>query len=274
MDRLEQLAGGILAINLDDRPDRWQAFTEELGSHFDIQHIQRISAVKGTALDGFGEPPLFRGRNRDKTWAGRAGCALSHREAISFAAQAGWRNVLILEDDVQLSEPFRAVEPALVESLDTQPWDICYLGFTDPIGPFRETATLSSTHRLYQIYGCNTCHAYLIRDTAYDLLLEQLPTRENVWDWLTRYRAIDRWYARTLARHFRVLAVNPSIVNQRTGVSDITGRNLEDDHATEIPPESTTVLPYGLACGLRRMAFGISSLYDALRGLIKRNKGF
>jgi GR25 family glycosyltransferase involved in LPS biosynthesis len=274
MEKLEQLVDGILAINLDDRPDRWQAFLEEVAPHFDASHIRRLSAVKGIGLDGFGQPPFFRGRHRDKTWAGRAGCALSHREAIAHAAQMGWRSVLILEDDIQFTDRFATIEADLTKALDQQPWDICYLGFTDPIGPFRKVADLAPTHSLYRIYGCNTCHAYLIRDTAYDWLLKQLPTRENIWDWLTRYRAIDRWYARRLTRQFKVLAASPSLINQRPGISDITGRDLASGHITEVLPGISSAMPFGIASGLRRLAFGVSGRYDALRGFIKRRKGF
>lgn len=274
MNRLEQLANGVLAINLDERADRWQAFLHEVEPFFDTDRIHRLSAVKGTALEGFGLAPLFKGRNRDRTWAGRAGCALSHRRAITVAAQAKWRSVLILEDDIQFANGFAQAEPALVHALAEQPWDICYLGYTDPIEPFRKISGLTATHDLYQVFGCNTCHAYLIRETAYEWLLGNMPTQENVWIWLTRHRAIDRWYARQLSRHFKVLLVSPSVVNQRPGISDITGRSLEDGHVTEVLPGILSTLPFGFASGLRRAAFSVSGGYDSLRGLIKRRRGF
>ncbi len=269
------LAEGILVINLDDRPDRWQSLLREAGRHIDETRLERLSAIRGTTLPGYGCPPLFRGRRRDRTWAGRAGCALSHREAIALAARRGWRSVLILEDDVTFTTDFDAHAARLASALRDVRWDICYLGFTDPIGPFRQLSTLAPPSALYQLYGCNTTHAYIVRDTAYAKLLALLPTRETIWPWLTRNRAIDRWYARTLSRHFNVVAVSPSIINQDDSVSDITGRANDNDYQTAIQSSRTAIgLPYEFARILRRLRFSLSRSSDALRGQIKRLRGF
>ncbi len=269
------LAEGILVINLDERPDRWQSLLHEAGDHIDERRLERLAAIRGTELHGYGRPPLFRGRQRDRTWAGRAGCALSHREAIALAARRGWRSVLILEDDVAFAADFDTQVAKLASALRDVRWDICYLGFTDPIGPFRQLSALAPPSALYQLYGCNTTHAYIVRDTAYAKLLELLPTRETIWHWLTRNRAIDRWYARTLSRHFNVVAVSPSIINQDDGVSDITGRANDNDYQTAIQSSHTAAgLPYEFARTLRRLHFSLSGAYDALRGQIKRLRGF
>lgn len=269
------LAEGILVINLDDRLDRWQSLLREAGRHIDETRLERLSAIRGTNLPDYGRPPLFRGRRRDRAWAGRAGCALSHREAIALAARRGWHSVLILEDDAAFTADFDAQAAWLANALRDVRWDICYLGFTDPIGPFRQLSALTPPSALYQLYGCNTTHAYIVRDTAYAKLLELLPTRETIWPWLTRNRAIDRWYARTLSRHFTVVAVSPSIINQDDGVSDITGRANDNDYQTAIQSSHTAAgLPYEFARTLRRLHFSLSGAYDALRGQIKRLRGF
>lgn len=269
------LAEGILVINLDDRPDRWQSLLREAGRHIDAARLERLAAIRGTSLQGYGRPPLFRGRRRDRTWAGRAGCTLSHRDAIALAARRGWRSVLILEDDVTFATDFDAQAVRLANALRELRWDICYLGFTDPVGPFRQLSTLAPPHALYQLYGCNTTHAYIVRNTAYAKLLELLPTRETIWPWLTRNRAIDRWYARTLSCHFAVVAVSPSIINQDDGVSDITGRANDNAYQTAIQSShAATGLPYECARILRRLHFSLSAAYDALRGQIKRLRGF
>ena len=269
------LAEGILVINLDDRPDRWQSLLREAGRHIDERHLERLSAIRGTTLNGYGRPPLFQGRQRDRTWAGRAGCALSHREAIALAARRRWKSVLILEDDVTFTADYDGQAARLASALRNVHWDICYLGFTDPIGPFRQLGALSPPGALYQLYGCNTTHAYIVSEAAYAKLLELLPTHETIWPWLTRNRAIDRWYARTLSRHFTVVAVSPSIINQDGSVSDITGRVSEENHQTAIPSRhQSTGLPYALARLIRRLRFSLSGSYDALRGQIKRLRGF
>lgn len=274
MTGLDALADGILVINLDDRPDRWHAVLDELSPYVDTTKLQRLPAVKGSTLEGFGRPPLFKGRSRDKTWAGRAGCALSHREAIAYAARQGWRSVLILEDDVQVGGDFGRICARLTEHLEKSAWDFCYLGFADPVGPFREVAVLDPGHKLFRVYGCNTTHAYLVRDSVFYELLKRMPSRETIWSWLAKNRAIDRWYMRSFSRFCRVLVVSPSIANQKQGVSDITGRKQEFSHMTQVPCSTHPVLPYGVGRGLRHLVFMVSNAYDVLRGYIKLWRGF
>jgi glycosyl transferase, family 25 len=269
-----RLADGVLVINLDERPDRWRDALKELAPYLDIWQPHRLPAIKGVALNGFGRPPLFRGRRRDKTWAGRAGCVLSHRQAIAHAAGMGWRSVLILEDDIHLGEDFAQVSEKLAEVLEFQSWDICYLGFTDPVGPFLSLSDLGLGHRLYRVYGCSTTHAYLVRDSAYASLLRRLPDDDDIWFWLTRNRALDRWYRRTLSRYFRVLAISPSIVYQKQGVSDITGRNQEYGHIAAVPANALSILPFDAARLLRSRGFSILNAYDRARGSFKRWNGF
>lgn len=268
------IADGVLVVNLDERTDRWDAFLTDIAPRLHPSRPQRLSAVKGVALRGYGEAPYFHGRKRDRTWAGRAGCTLSHRSAIRTAAENKWRSVLILEDDVEITAAFESVAPGLIQQLGRLDWDICYLGFTDPIGPFRSLAKLGEQHTLYQIYGCNTTHAYLVKDRAYESLLRRLPTHENVWNWLSRHRAIDRWYAHTLSRDMTVLAVSPSLLNQRQDVSDITGRPAEGAHITTISDVPPRMLPFGLAKALRSAIHSLGANYDELRGIIKRRNGF
>lgn len=269
-----RLADGVLVINLDDRPDRWRDALKELALYQSISSPHRISAIKGASLDGFGKPPLFRGRRRDKTWAGRAGCVLSHRRAIAYAADMGWRSVLILEDDIQFGENFAQVFNALALALESECWDVCYLGFTDPVGPFRLLSHLGPGHRLYRVYGCSTTHAYLVRNSAYETLLKRMPDLDSIWLWLSRNRALDRWYRRTLSRHFYVLAVSPSVVGQKQGVSDITGRNQEYAHITAVPADAEGILPFGVVRRFRSLGFSTLNAYDRARGWIKLWNGF
>ncbi|HSJ48464.1 MAG TPA: glycosyl transferase [Gammaproteobacteria bacterium] len=271
---LETLADGILVINLDDRPDRWRDVLDELSPYVDTARLHRLSAVKGTTLEGFGERPLFGGRSRDRTWAGRAGCALSHREAIAYAARQGWHSVLILEDDIQIRDGLSDVCANLARALEQCAWDFCYLGFTDPVGPFRLVRSLDSKHSLFRVYGCNTAHAYLVRDSVFDELLKRMPTREKVWGWIARNRAVDRWYMRSFSRNSCVLVVSPSVIGQKQGFSDITGRNQEFAHLTQVPGRARSMFPYGFWHGLRHLRFMITNSYDAVRGAFKLWKGF
>ena len=270
------LVDGILVINLDERVDRWDAFVEHVKPHFDMTKIRRLSATRGTGIAGFGEPPFFRGHRRDKTWAARGGCTLSHRDAIAHAKQAGWRTVLILEDDIELTPAFTRQLSALASALQSRHWDICYLGFTDPVSPSRLVASLDGEFSLQQVYGCNTAHAYLLAAHVYDWLLAELPTPDCLWPWLTRHRAIDRWYMRSISKRFDVTVVSPSIINQRAGYSDIVCRDtaIDSAHLTQVPGKTCSRYFYPFARTARRLLFAADGLWDYFRGLYKRFNGF
>ncbi len=274
LDAFWERIDGVLVVNLDSRPDRWQDVQARTADFIPAYKLHRLSATLGAALPGFGVPPWFRGRKRDRTWAGRAGCTLSHRSAIAHARQQGWRTLLILEDDIELAPDFSEVITRLPTALQSHDWDICYLGFTDPVPPYRTLAELPAGHSLCAVNGCSTTHAYLLKDTTYDRLLERLPKPGTIWPWISRHRAIDRWYYRNLARHFAVCAVSPSVINQQGGFSDITQRQHETVHTTRVPDTRHGALGFRLLGTLRGLSFRIAEPRDWLRGKIKQLRGF
>lgn len=274
LDAFWSMIDGVLAINLDQRPDRWNDLQTRTADLIPAGKLQRLPATPGASLPGYGMLPWFRGRPRDKTWAGRAGCTLSHRNAIAHARQAGWRTVLILEDDIEQASGLVAVLAALAEAMQQHTCDVCYLGFTDPVSPFRSLVRLPDGHELCQVFGCNTAHAYLLRESTYDWLLQRLPQPSNIWHWISRHRAIDRWYYRNLARRFTVCAVTPAVINQQGGFSDITQREHERNYLTEVPAERNSATGFRLLGALRWLGFRLAEPRDWLRGQVKRTRGF
>jgi len=273
-DAFWQLVEGVLVVNLDSRPDRWQQVQSLAAGLIPPDKLQRLPATAGVTLPGYGEKPWFCGRKRDKTWAGRAGCTLSHRAAIALARQRGWRSLLILEDDIELTPALPAVLAALPDALASSDWDICYLGYTDPVPPYRTLAKLPEGHSLCRVSGCSTTHAYLLRDTTFDWLLARLPEPDRIWSWTGMHRAIDRWYYRNLSRRFVVTAVSPAVINQQGGFSDITQRPHEKVHATQVPAHRSGPLGFAVLGALRWLGFRLAEPRDWLRGRIKRARGF
>lgn len=269
-----EMIDGVLVVNLDSRPDRWKAVLALTERVMPAEKLIRLSATAGVALPGYGKSPWFRGRKRDRTWAGRAGCTLSHRAAIAHAKQQGWRALLILEDDIDLSPALPAVLATLPSALAAHDWDVCYLGYTDPVPPYRNLAELADGHTLCRISGCSTTHAYLLRNTTFDWLLARLPEADRVWSWTSRHRAIDRWYYRNLARRFLVTAVSPAIINQQGGFSDITQRPHEKVHTTHVPERRSGPLGFALKGAWRWLVYRLAEPRDWLRGKIKQARGF
>lgn len=276
------LADAIFVINLDQRPERLERFEQLAKSHPVFANWRRIPAIAGKNLESFGTRPWFRGRDRDLAWAGRAGCVLSHRKAIETALESGFRQVCILEDDADFPASSAVDLAGTLNwlSLHQDQWQIAYLGFTEPASPSLEVADLSQTRKIFQIAGCATTHAYILQREAMEWILANLPTEKDIWPWIARHRAIDRWYSRHLASRFPVVAVSPSLIGQYSDFSDIGRRDADQERNSEF----YTPIPISHICRshgafairflMRQAHIRLMSLYDCIRASRKHRKGF
>ncbi|MEI6211399.1 MAG: glycosyltransferase family 25 protein [bacterium] len=216
-------------INLDRRIDRMAAFRAEQPLWTETFGLvpARMAAVCGLSLPGYGQKPWFRKRTREqrqRAWAGKAGCVLSHRAVIEAAQRNGARTVLIVEDDAHLtpemSQQWKKITAVWVARLP-EDWAAVYLCSHKPRQPIR-LAENAGTLRLLEVSGASNTAAYLLNGTVLGALLHELPTARTIWPWVARHKAIDRWYAANLRRFGRVYACAPSVVLQQViGGSDI-----------------------------------------------------
>lgn len=267
-----QRIDGAFVINLDARADRWAQFQIAARDIIPAEKLHRFSACLGRELPGFGQRPWFQGGKRDKTWAGRAGCLLSHRRALLKARELGWRTTLLLEDDAAFAPDFNCLADSLAAALREHDWEVCYLGFTEPWSPGRQLTKLDGQHSLNQIHGATTTHAYLVRESARDWILARLPDESRVWPWLATHRAIDRWYQRRIGLEFRVVCVTPSVVNQNDSTSDIVATATAVSSAAIAPASGNAA--YYLGHAVRRVSVRLSLAGDVLRGWTRRLSGF
>ena len=269
---------GVCVINLDSRTDRWETFRREILPHFEGLPVDRISATLGTQIPGYGKAPFFRGRKRDRTWAARGGCTLSHRAALLHAKAKGWRNLLILEDDITIeTTPAPEFLNALQNAFQSTHFDVCYLGFTDPVAPFRQLVELGSGYALHQVFGCSTTHAYLLSTHAMDCMLAALPTAESIWNWIARHRAIDRFLSRNLSPQLNVTALSPSLIIQRPCFSDIVGKEVAacaENHQTCIDSLHPQSNAFSASMRFQAAAFARAGYLDRLRCVWKKLNGF
>ena len=203
---------GIIVINLDRRPDRWSAFQADWRDILPWDRVIRLSATDGQAIPGFGQRPWFRGRKRDRTWAGRAGCALSHARAMREAQARGWARVMVLEDDA-----VPASEGGLPAILGQDGWDMVYLGASKA-----QNAVQGPLSGIVTIHGALDTHAYAVTAAVRDWLAHSLPDEATVWNWIAREGAVDRWMRREIGQRFGVLLCQPIYAGQRVGPSDIS----------------------------------------------------
>ena len=270
-----QQIDGVAVINLDHREDRWRTVATVAAQLPGRPAVTRIAACLGTALPGYGGRPWFRGRKTDGRWAARAGCMASHRRALLHARDAGWTTTLVLEDDCDLT-PLTACDLDALHRLlfVTHPnWDVCYLGFSEIVPPAQRVAPWGQDGELLRVYGCLTTHAYLVRDRARDWILDHLPDEEAPWQWLSRNRAIDRWYIRNLSRRFTVVALSPALLLQKQGYSDI-GQELVDWQKLAMRSVAPAKHGFRLRLRLAHTSTRLGSLADWIRGCVKRRRGF
>jgi glycosyl transferase, family 25 len=227
---------GIYVVNLDSRPERWDLFQAGLGPWQAAfgQLPQRFSAVAGIALPGFDGPGLFSRKSseqRKRSWAGKAGCILSHRNVLRQAADLGLPNVLIAEDDAFLTremvETWRVGLARLVASLPAD-WAAVYLCTTSAISPCRVAGEFGGI-RLVETTGALGTVAYLVNGRTFSGLLRELPDERSIWRWVARHKTIDRWLSQNLVRFGRVYLFAPSIAGHQTGSSD-TSMTQENDY--------------------------------------------
>ena len=196
----------VFVINLDRRPDRWAAMSEQ----FDRLGIEaaRIPAIDGRALPAGSELHI--------TAAERA-CVLSHRKALEALLAAGAPAALILEDDVELASD----TPETIRSADWWPEGHGLLKLdshgesTTPLRTARSgrTPTGRSLHELPKVRA--RTGAYLIDRAAARAVLDDAESRLPIDHVLFDVRNS------AVARRLRPLQVVPAAVRHPGADSDI-----------------------------------------------------
>ena len=105
----------ILFINLDNRKDRLEAITKQFKSvGIDMKNVHRIPAhyIPGN---------------------GHLGCAKSHLDAIKYAQENNFENVLVFEDDFKFDtnlEKTNELFNNLFEQVNKREWDVIMLTYS------------------------------------------------------------------------------------------------------------------------------------------------
>lgn len=264
----------VVVINMDSRPDRMRSFMAHTGKCFPETKLHRVSAVVGTEIKGYGDAPWFSAATgaRSASWAGTAGCALSHRKAVEMAQKNGWRNVLILEDDATYL-PSEAAEMMLPKAMDLLSGPcMLYLGFNRPV-PYGHKVAGRIGAGLWKVEGAMATHAYLVTQEIYPVLLAALPKEEKVWEWISIHRAVDMFYRSIVARTAgcSVYALFPVMFRQGVSRSDIAGR-VVDGSSYSCPHEpyelvSLRGLVHSCLCPFRCLKRRLNSWYTHRRAL-------
>lgn len=109
----------VYVINLPYRVDRRKAMEQELenaGMPFTPGKVELFAAIKPDSAGNFES-------------IGYRGAFLSHLAVLKKAKELQLNNVLIMEDDLAISEHFKKYEDRLIEQLRQSNWDIVQFGY-------------------------------------------------------------------------------------------------------------------------------------------------
>ncbi|WP_414625212.1 glycosyltransferase family 25 protein [Calothrix sp. CCY 0018] len=111
----------IYVINLPSRKDRRREIERELknaGMPFTSGKVELFPAIKPENSE-----PFYS--------IGCKGCFLSHLNVLKQAKMQGLKNVLIVEDDLEIAEYFQQYEDVILAELIQTNWDIVHFGYCD-----------------------------------------------------------------------------------------------------------------------------------------------
>lgn len=198
-------------INLPSRTDRRRAMERELrraGLPLTPGRVDIFPAIRPE------DPGPF-------TSIGVRGCYESHVSILRQAQEQGWRNVLIMEDDLTIADRYRDAEDRLMAQLASLDWDFVYFGHTLELPP------LATSEPVLQPFPgpIVTAHFYGINArvlepllTALDQMRARPPGHPDGGP-----MHIDAAYTTFRAQHPEVvtLVANPNLGWQRSSRSDI-----------------------------------------------------
>lgn len=226
----------ILIINLAKRTDRWNEIQAQLENIGVAHKAVKVEAIEGIRIRNYNAGPFFKKKTPPdvaRMRAGSAGCCLSHRTAIEYAKQKGYKRILLMEDDASFLDPLTGdVGGDLGEFIESCPnLGMFYLGFYKKRCPYVKIKELKSSlgsHEIWEIQGPLMLHATVVDASLFDLLLAGLPTEKNIWPWISYWGSIDAWIQNELGRRpdVHIYGTKPSLVVQKANYSDICGRVL------------------------------------------------
>jgi glycosyl transferase, family 25 len=157
----------VIYINLDTREDRRKI----MAKFFEEGKIPQDKIVRFSAFH------IKRG----------IGCLKSHTKALQMAKDNGWKNVLILEDDLEWLEFEKGYEQ-LQELIKLPRWDVIQL-----VGWYVE-------YDFPRIYYTLNAGAYLVNSSYYDTLLANryaalrgITSVETIWKGVAKFTADVYW---------------------------------------------------------------------------------
>jgi glycosyl transferase, family 25 len=199
----------IVVINLPERTDRKKFISKELNNihcPIDSKKVQIFPAIRPKDPEGFSS-------------TGARGCFLSHRTVLKQALDDSLEHLLIMEDDLMISEHFQKREEEMMTSLRNRNWDFVYFGHTIPHEILKSELLQTFTGPISCLHFIGINGAIFKRLLAFlDQVLERPPGHPDGGP-----MHVDGAYStfRQQNPDAITLVANPSMGKQRSSHSDI-----------------------------------------------------
>lgn len=188
----------IHCINLKRRIDRWEECKEEFKKH--NLKVQQYEAFDGNNL------PKFPGLN-----AGQVGAIYSHRGIIEYAKKNEFKDILILEDDVEFDEKINEKFFNIVSEIPKD-WDMLLFGGNHSgNNPWSHGELLKISDHIYKVTHSLALHCYAVKNTIYDKLIESLSKYDKTNDALVA----------DIQKNINCYIIRPHLAWQRPSFSDL-----------------------------------------------------
>ena len=187
-------------INLDSRPDR-KSWCESQLQSIGLQS-NRFNAIK--------------------LQNGAIGCSMSHLKCLQIAKEKGWDHLLMVEDDIEFTNPelLKTQFEKFLKNTPKNDWDVVIIAGNN-MPPYEIIADYC-----VKVTKCQTTTSYLVNGHYFDTLIA------NIKDGIAllmkephnhRIYAIDKYWFR-LQQKDRWFLITPLTVTQRQDYSDIEQR--------------------------------------------------
>lgn len=190
------IADGGFYINLDSRTDRKQKVEDQLNK-YNIKGVERMPAV-------------IKGQY--------AGCGESHKNIIKEAISRNMGSILVFEDDFYIMDPptdgfknsdisFKDMLSEILDQANQVQWDVLFFG------AILHAPLIKVSKNLGKIQAAKSAHAFIIKDTLYDAILD--------WSY-EKYDQLDHYFYTTLQKTHTFLTTYPALINHGHPTPDLS----------------------------------------------------
>ena len=169
----------IVIASLERATERVKSMSEQV-NRLGIENVHFYKCFDGKCLINptFAPKISLPGgyRNGSQLTSGEVGCGLSHVGILTMAKAMNWEHVIVFEDDITICEDFEKRIDYLLTNAPKD-WEHIFLSgdpSQKPIAP--------GLLQIIPSVRTNCTHSYMVRNTAYDKMIEKLSSMETTPD--------------------------------------------------------------------------------------------